>query len=258
MVDKLFTLLKDSVRVLVVDDEPLMRVLACDNLGAFPIYSITVASSTAEAVAVLDETRRRFHVCVMDRGLCDVQSNEFYLLDAYKEKMPFIVITAREDTEKGFECCQRGAKHVISKGSPGFHDKMLATINKLALTSIVFPGYHERPSPFLSRCVELMIEKRPRYVKDVAQGLNMTDKAVRNGWKKYLGIEPKYSLCIFHLYLRAFERVEEICKKGILSHTEKTADELRAGAKARELDARCCRYYRKHKAHIDAIIHNPR
>ncbi len=253
MTNDLFSLLRNTVRVLIVDDEPAVLRTSRDNFVFFPIYRVSTADSTSEALSILEEGGARVHVCIMDRGMCDVQGNEFHLLDTYRNKMPFVVITGRENTEKGFECGTHGAKRVISKGTPDFHDKMLRTANDLALMSIVFPGSHQQPSPFLCRCMEALLEKRPLYVNELARSLNMTDKTLRNGWTKYLGIDPKYSLCIFHLYAMAFDMVGKLCKNGTAGGPVKKGKEPQT-ADFYTSEARFCRYYKKNKPLIDDFI----
>lgn len=115
-----FLLLKKTVNVLVVDDDPGILDILEMHLSFFQIYSISRAASTAKAMMKIEESGSRFHVCVLDRGLYDVDGNEFYLMDKYRQKIPFIVITGRKDSEKAFECGEHGGKKVLSKGGPDF------------------------------------------------------------------------------------------------------------------------------------------
>jgi len=50
MTNDLFSLLKNTVRVLIVDDEPVMCKTLGDYFDFFPIYSVNIAASTSEAL----------------------------------------------------------------------------------------------------------------------------------------------------------------------------------------------------------------
>jgi response regulator RpfG family c-di-GMP phosphodiesterase len=215
------------------------------------------ASSTAQAIKVIEKSDSRFHVCVMDRGLGDVEGNEFYLMDRYRKKIPFIIITGRIDTEKGFECSEHGGKKIFIKGEIDFLKNLLPTINEFALKSIVCPGCHESPSPFLSRCYDTLVEKRPLSVKELARYLHMSDRTLRNGCKKYSKIDPKYSICFFNLYSKVFECIEKVGCKGPEIDLEKCNSKIFGDQDYVKSHIRFFKYFLRKRALFDNLLRDP-
>ena len=124
-----FTLLKHSVNVLVVDDMQVFWTRVKGLLDIFGIYSVRIAESTREALEIIKNSEKRFHACVLDRGMDDVERNEFHLLDTFGKTIPFIIMTAREEPDQTFQCGRRGAKAFIRKATPAFNYTLISSIN---------------------------------------------------------------------------------------------------------------------------------
>lgn len=62
-------------RVLVVEDEPLIRMLAVDILGALG-FAVAEAASAAEALAAGPASLGRLHAAMIDLGLPDMPGDE--------------------------------------------------------------------------------------------------------------------------------------------------------------------------------------
>jgi CheY-like chemotaxis protein len=203
-----FSFLNKTVNVLIADDSSAIVAMLEGMLDIRELYSVSSAGSTAEALALLETDKKRYHVCLFDLGLDDIEHNEFYLLDQYRKTLPFIIISCREELEKGFECSRHGAKTIIRKASPDFEKRLFCAINKFALESILCPGYHENPSPIICRCMEGLLKTKPGLVKEWAENLNIAERYLRNEWMGYAGVNAKHSLCIFHLFSWAFKYAE--------------------------------------------------
>jgi hypothetical protein len=206
---------------------------------------------------VLSRSNERYHVCILDRCLNDVQNDEFYLMDKFRKDMPFITITARHDSEKGFECAKHGAKVVLSKDRPDFIEKLLCYTNLLSIKSIVCPSCHESPAPLLCRMIDSLFWRKPYHVNSIAIALKMSDRSLRDAWIKYVGINPKYSICIYHLYSKAFEYVERIgCRKGKIN-IQQCIKETFNEKKAFSNHERFPNYYTRKRTIIENFIRSP-
>jgi DNA-binding NarL/FixJ family response regulator len=206
-----FSFLEKTVNVLVVDDLPVFTSMIEEYLNPFKIYSVQTASSTREALDVLKTSKTRFHVCLFDLGLFDVERNEFFLLDKYGKKMPFVIMSAQEDTEKSFEAKKRGAKAYVRKGDD-FVRNVTLQCNRQALRSIVCPVSIDNPMSPIFRFLETLISKKPYFITDWAREANITDRHLRSEWEEHVGFSPKYSLCLYHLFSCIFEQIEAFCK----------------------------------------------
>jgi CheY-like chemotaxis protein len=204
-----FSYLKQTVNVLVVDDMPEFLFTMKDFLEEFGLYSVYTASSTAEAVRILSNPKQRIHVGLLDRGMSDVERNEFYLLDKFGKKIPFIIMTARADDEKAFECKERGAMAYIKKDSPVFYSKLMANLNKQALLNMICPKYPDNRHSILCDFMDTLIEKRPQHVNTWAMEANVSDRHMRREWEERLGVNAKHVLCIFHLFSMVFALIEK-------------------------------------------------
>jgi len=249
-----FSIFKNTVHVLAVDDDWRILDLIQAYLESFHLYIVDRASRTADAIKVIEKSNSRYHVCVMDRGLGDVEGNEFYLMDRYRQKMPIIVITGRKDSEKAFECGEHGGKKVVAKGENNFLEKVLTSINEFALKSIVCPGCHESASPFLNRCYDTLVGKKPFSVEALAQCLHMSERSLRIALNKNTRINPKYSICLFHLYSKLFECVEACASKGIGIDLKKYNSERLADPDYAKNYIRFCKYFLRKRTIFDNLL----
>jgi response regulator RpfG family c-di-GMP phosphodiesterase len=253
MKDTLFSLLKESVNVIVVDDRPDIFRFIKDFLSAFKIYSLSTASCTNDALELIEKSERRFHVCLFDLGLDDVMQNEFLLLDRFGRTIPFIITSATEDTEKAFECKKRGAKAFVRKGSVDFMNKIIKSINQQALLSMICPKFVQDTNSPLSKFVNVLLQKNPEHINEWAREANITDRQLRYEWETHLGFSPKHSLCIYHLFSKLFEQIEIICSGN------KDPDEIWMEERSQFLNGsigykRFLEYYFLNRSEVDASV----
>jgi hypothetical protein len=149
---------------------------------------------------------------MLDRGMNDVERNEFYLLDKFGKTMPFIIMTARDYSEITFECGRRGAKAYIRKDSPAFNYNFISALNKFALPKIVCPKYVEGDHGLLCRSVDSMIKNNPRHVNEWARELDILESKLWREWQNQLGVNPKYALCIFRIFSEIFNQINNACR----------------------------------------------
>jgi CheY-like chemotaxis protein len=208
-----FTLLKNTVRVLVVDDMPAIAIAVRDFLELFQIYSVDTANSTREALNILEKTEKRYHACLFDLGMDDVEGDEFYLLDRYKGIIPFIIFSSREDTDRGFKSGKRGAKAFVCKTtvlSFNYND-LITSLNKYTLHNILCPEYDESGKNNICKYLDTLIKKIPVHVQDWARELDLSDRQIRYVWEEHLGFNPKHTLCVFQIISGLFAQINSAC-----------------------------------------------
>jgi CheY-like chemotaxis protein len=203
-----FTIFKHTVNVLVVEDEPEFWTSVKGLLELFDIYSVHIAESTGEALEIIKNSGKRFHACVLDRGMNDVDRNEFHLIDKFGKTIPFIIMSARDDNEKTFECARRGAKAYIRKGVPEFDYKLVSNINKFAMQNILCPKYNEGQPDLFCKCLDTLILSKPLSVGEWARSMNVDERQVHRECKGQLGVNPLHIIYTFHLYSDLFKYIE--------------------------------------------------
>jgi DNA-binding NtrC family response regulator len=106
---------KPALRVLVVDDEPLIRWSVCEVLGEAG-HTVSEASDGASAVELLSDATRLFDVIVLDYRLPD--SNDLHLLETVRGLAPdstVIMMTAFGTPEMVAGALKLGACRVVPK-----------------------------------------------------------------------------------------------------------------------------------------------
>ena len=68
-----------SIKVLVVNDEWSLAKTHADNLGTYPLYDVACVSNAKSADVILSSAKR-YHVCLLDLELKDIDSDEYYLV----------------------------------------------------------------------------------------------------------------------------------------------------------------------------------
>ena len=206
MLKNFCTLLKHTVNVLVVDDMPEFWMSVKGLLDLFGIYSVSTAESTREALEIIKNSDKRFHACMLDRGMNDMERNEFYLIDKLGKTIPFIIMTARQEPDESFQCGRRGAKAFVMKGVQEFNYKLVSNINKYAIQNILCPKYSEGQQNLFCKCLDTLINSKPLSVSEWARGVDVLERQLQREWKEHIGVNPLHSLYVFHLYSRLFEK----------------------------------------------------
>jgi DNA-binding response OmpR family regulator len=208
-----FILFKNTVNVLVVDDMPLITETVKEFLDMFKIYTVSTANSTKEAMDIIEKAEKRYHACLFDLGMNDLAGNEFHLLDTYKKIIPFIIMTMSEDREKAFKCSKRGAKDFVSKTTPtSFNfNTLIKSLNNFALLNMLYPEYDENDQSNICKYINALVDKDPYQVKDWAKELELSDREVRYIREGRLDLNPKQTLCVYHLFSRLFNHIDAAC-----------------------------------------------
>jgi DNA-binding NtrC family response regulator len=79
-----------SIKILVVDDEFALVDLHLEHLTSYELYDVTCAYNATTADKILSSSKR-FHVCMMDLGLYDMNNDEYFLIKKYSPRISFII-----------------------------------------------------------------------------------------------------------------------------------------------------------------------
>lgn len=102
------------INVLLVEDSPVDVLLAKDALEDSQQFDVTVAERLGKALELLK--KRRFDVVLLDLGLPDCQGLEtFTKLHQDNCSIPFIVMTAKNDSELALRAVREGAQDYLVK-----------------------------------------------------------------------------------------------------------------------------------------------
>ncbi|WP_404366457.1 response regulator [Marinobacter sp.] len=116
----------DNLRVLVVEDEPVMRELLRDMLYQAGATRITEAADAAEARARYESGD--FHIVMLDLGLPDGDGHE--LMTAFKNTRPrqhVVLVTADDSIESIQKAISAGANGYVVK--PYSQEKIHDVVN---------------------------------------------------------------------------------------------------------------------------------
>lgn len=102
------------INVLLVEDNPVDVLLAKKGLEDSPQLDVTVAERLGTALELLK--KRRFDVVLLDLGLPDCQGlDTFSKLHQNNSSIPFIVMTAKNDSELALRAVREGAQDYLAK-----------------------------------------------------------------------------------------------------------------------------------------------
>lgn len=207
-----FHFIDRTLNVLIVDDDAASRDLIAIMVEPVTCYKVHMASSNGEALNAL-KSGVRFHVCIVDLGLPDVENDEFYLIRNYAQHSSIIVLTGSPSPRKGAFCIQLGARAVFDKGIAFDSLLFFRTLNRLALINLVNHRFNEWSTDTLNLATRLLFDKSPVSVTQWADYLSISDRQLRNLWHTGSGFGAKQVLFLHHCFSSAFAYYESILFK---------------------------------------------
>ncbi len=204
-----FDFLDRTLNLLIVEDDPLSSKLLGEIFEPVSCYAVYFASTNARALELL-KSGKRFHVCIVDLGITDMEGDEFYLLRHYGRHSSIVVLTGSPSPQKGAACIQLGARAVFEKGKEFNAGLFLRAVNKMALVNIVNHRFNEWSSDTINIATRILFEKHPASVTEWADNLRISDRQLRNLWHSNLGFGAKHVLFLFNCFSKAFEYYENI------------------------------------------------
>ena len=209
LTNKPFYYLDNLVNVLLVDDDMRILSLLSEILRQVYPYHINSVTTAQQAEKILSSPAR-IHLCVLDLGITDIKSDEFFLLKQFGTRISFIILTGRSSPLKGFEAHTLGAKAVIEKTGTFNNFRFLEMVNHLSLLNIINPKYNPTIKDSLSNSTDLLFKESPKFVSQWAQLMGMTDRTLRHIWTKNLGANAKIILSIYQMFETAFDYFEKV------------------------------------------------
>jgi response regulator of citrate/malate metabolism len=246
-----FPFLERSIEVLIAEDEYCVADLHFEHLNSYKLYAVTRASSAKEADSILSSSKRT-HVCMLDRGLTDLDNDEYYLIKKYSPKVSFIVVSARESLEKGFQACSYGAFNAISKPVDFYKLDFIDLINEAFLRSLIIPEHINNYKPVIKDAVDAFITFKPQDLTLWALQTGVEERYLRKVWTNSFGYQPKYALWLIKLFSHAFLHYKSLyCEKFRLETQVQSSWPENTGKQFKS-------FYRSHKDQIDYILKNKR
>ena len=109
-----YDFLNKTLNLLFIEDNNEFKDFILDLFEPVHLYTISTASSNTEALKYL-RSGLRFHACILDLGMNDIENDEFYILRQYAYHCPIVVLTGSSSPNKGATCIQLGARAVLEK-----------------------------------------------------------------------------------------------------------------------------------------------
>jgi DNA-binding NarL/FixJ family response regulator len=232
-----FSFLDKTISILIADDDLLLLDLYKAYLTAYPLYRISYAATSHEAQALLS-SKQRFHVCIMDLGMNDVNNDEFFLIKTYAKKTSFIVVTGKDSLKKGFEAKSLGALAALKKPLNLKNNELINEINSAFITSLLLPATQSNCKPVLKDAVDTFLTLRPKSVFAWAEATGIAQQYLGRIWEDCLVYNPKYIIRLSKVYAMAFSFLAK--------HTKHPANDKNL--------AKLLAYYCNHKEIFDSII----
>jgi response regulator RpfG family c-di-GMP phosphodiesterase len=187
----LLNLLSGCLNILTVDDSEVILRLIKGTLSPIRAYKVYNASSAKEADCLLGK-EIKFHACISDMGLNDINNNEFYLIEKYGKTIPFIVLTGRNDTPMGFKCREKDAHAIIQKET----DETLLKIK----TAVKYSAVRSRlDGELLKNHIDILMKAQPKNVSEWAREIGISDSRLRKAWQQAYERNPKHILFLHRL-----------------------------------------------------------
>jgi CheY-like chemotaxis protein len=198
-----FSFLDNILNILIIEDDPDSMALIKEILSEQSVFCIHSAMSSQEALNLL-KSGKRFHICIMDLGLSDIQNDEFFILKQYAQHTSIIILTGSSSPQKGALCIKNGARGVFEKGTSLNIREFLMAIHHNTLISIINHRYNEYNPDTINLATKILFEKKPSSVTEWADYMKISDRQLRNLWHNGSGFSAKYTLSIYTLFSTVF------------------------------------------------------
>lgn len=236
-----FSFLEKTINVLIIQNDIDSTDYLSDLLGPMRVYNIISVNSCGAALKQL-RSGKRFHVCITDLGMSDVENDEFYILRQYANHCSIIVYTGSKSPRKGALSIKLGAKEVFDKHERCAITDFVAIVNRYALLNLVNHRYSETSGDTISLATKILFDKSPQSVTEWADFLRISDRQLRNLWASGSGFSAKNVLFIYTIYSTAFgyftSRSESNSLSQAVDHTYR----------------KLCEHYANHKDMIQFLI----
>jgi len=189
-----FGFLNGLLNVLVIDPDASVKVRLYDPLFMqIPCCSVRYVTSNTEALQTL-KSGKRFHVCITELAINDVEDDPFYILRHYSSHSSIAVVTSHTSAAAGAEAVHLGARAVFDKGDNFDREHFFHTFRRMALINVINCRFNECLGDTLTGATRTLFEKQPSTVTEWADYMKITDRQLRNLWHSGSGFGAKQML----------------------------------------------------------------
>jgi CheY-like chemotaxis protein len=198
-----YDVLKKTISVLVVDDDPDQLDFYHEMLSGHPLFTVNKASTSRLAEEAIHSHTP--HVCILDLGIDDIDNDEFYLLRKYSELLPFIIISGSTDIARAFHATKLGAVGMMAKPPEMNSPEFWGNLGELFLNRSILPVITDAINPCIGECCRILQNDFPDNVSDWAQKAGITDTYLRKLLTECYSFPPKHVLFIYKFYKDALD-----------------------------------------------------
>lgn len=200
-----FQFISGTLNILIIDPEYRFGTLPyAELLSRLSCCKLFYAASNREALAYL-KSGTRFHTCITELGIKDIEHDEFYLIRHYGSHSSILVVTDSKSPAKGALSARLGARWVFDKGSTFDLKRFYTVLSRVLLINVVNCRYDESAGDTLSAATKVLLDKQPVSVTEWADKMRITDRQLRNLWHTGSGFGAKQILFLHECFRSALK-----------------------------------------------------
>jgi CheY-like chemotaxis protein len=242
--------LERTIELLIVDGVSVECSAYYDFLKSYKLYNVTRVSTAQEASALI-MSKKRFHVCLTDLEICDINGDEYYLLKQFSSRLPFIIMTDKDSLKLGFEIRKLGAFEAIKKPVNLQNIELIRLINDAVLQGIfkyIIAGNFKR---VIIDAVNVFIETKPKNLRRWTEIIGIDERYFRRVWTECFGIPPRTVFMAYDVFLEAFVRYNiKYCKKFKLPESPVMFQLANGKSKNKHIQS----VFKRHKKEMDSML----
>jgi CheY-like chemotaxis protein len=197
-----FGFLKNTIKVIAVDDETSILETYGEVLGAHGLYAVDCVRTASEADELI-RSSGPYYLCLMDLGLDDLDGDDLALIARHGNSVPVIVITGATSVSKGYALRRFPLVGVLEKPASLLERETLCLLRQGFLTRLVTPGGTPADKPAIDVAARALRTKRPKTVSSWAREANLHHSYLRKLWESCFSTQLKFVLFLHNLYYYA-------------------------------------------------------
>lgn len=234
-------MLKESLRVLVVDDDEQISDMITGYLELCPLFSVTAVDSVDKARRAAAEGT--WHCWMVDLYVPDIRDG-MGLMEEFADQVPVMVMSGQSTGGEGYRCGQLNVTGFIDKSEID-RAALVNRVYRLALTRLLCANYPKAPTNKAAlAALDLLFTDTPDTVTDWASRLQITARTLEQWMRECGPNRPNTILSLFQVYQTAFahtsldrelrESVRELAESVIQRYADRPARLRRLVLKAQE------------------------
>lgn len=196
-------LLRETVHVLLIDDDPDVLALLAEGFGHCPLIKVHKARTNTDARDLL-ESGNRCHAIFTDLGILDWDGDEFAVIRAYAEIVPTYCITGRQEPKAAFEASRLGARRLFVKPVEFRSAEIAEAFESAFYWCLANRVVANDKSELVGRAIALLISREMDSVTMWANELGVSEGYFRDAWSATCSVRLKHVLYLKNLYYQAF------------------------------------------------------